>query len=113
MSTKTWREKNVERIKAYNKKWYSRNRKKVITKILARRADLKEWWNEIKADLRCAKCGETHPYCLEFHHDDPKKKDITISDAIHQGWSRERILKEMAKCIVLCANCHRKLHWPI
>jgi len=30
---------------------------------------------------------------------------------IARNWSRKRILDEVAKCIVLCANCHRKMHW--
>jgi len=55
------------------------------------------------------KCGENYSACLEFHHN-IKSKEINISDAISRGWSMERIMKEIEKCIVLCANCHRKLH---
>jgi hypothetical protein len=113
MSTKAWRENNAEKMKAYRRAWYARNKKRAIARTVARRAELREWWNELKAKLLCAKCGETHPYCLEFHHEDPKKKDRAVSHAVHAGWSKERIIAEMAKCVVLCANCHRKLHWPI
>jgi hypothetical protein len=61
--------------------------------------------------MACAKCGESAPECLHFHHIDPSKKQITLADAIARGWSKERILGEMAKCRVLCANCHLKHHW--
>ena len=65
------------------------------------------WLDEYKATLSC-KCGESHPACLEFHHRDPSTKLFRISQAKHE--SRERILIEMAKCDVICSNCHRKLH---
>jgi hypothetical protein len=48
---------------------------------------------------------------LQFHHRNPREKDFTISNACSWGWSIERILKEMEKCDVLCANCHAKRHW--
>jgi hypothetical protein len=49
--------------------------------------------------------------CLQFHHIDPGTKEIELSTAISRGWSKKRILAEVAKCIVLCANCHLKHHW--
>lgn len=42
---------------------------------------------------------------------DPAAKEITLADAVAQGWSRDRILEEVGKCRVLCANCHFKHHW--
>jgi len=66
-----------------------------------------------KSSLQC-KYGDEDDYaCLDFHHRDPTKKEITISKAIDAGWSRERILKELEKCDVVCANCHRKIHKPL
>lgn len=69
-----------------------------------------EWVNNLKASLKCAKCGEAHPACLEFHHRDRKDKRATISLVIWR-WSRKRLMAEIEKCDVLCSNCHRKLHW--
>jgi hypothetical protein len=51
------------------------------------------------------------PECLHFHHDDPRQKDVTVAQAVVHGWSKQRILDEVAKCRVLCANCHAKHHW--
>jgi hypothetical protein len=56
-------------------------------------------------------CPENHPACLDFHHKNPKQKDFEIACAIRQGWTKPRILEEIEKCIVVCSNCHRKLHW--
>lgn len=57
----------------------------------------------------CVDCGEADPVVLEFDHIDRanKKQDITrMVTGMHYGW--ERIVEEIAKCVVRCANCHRK-----
>jgi hypothetical protein len=66
---------------------------------------------KIKSDKGCAKCGERHPACLEFHHLDPSVKGFNLAEAPTRVTDPTRILAEMAKCIVLCSNCHRKLHY--
>jgi len=61
---------------------------------------------------RCEKCGETRHYMLEFHHKDSSKKEFTIGDFMYsKGSTREGILKEIEKCVVLCANHHREYHY--
>lgn len=75
-----------------------------------RRLDMREWVNEIKSKLKCCKCPESEVICLDFHHLDPLEKDINIGDALGRGRSKENILKEIEKCVVLCSNCHRKVH---
>jgi predicted HNH restriction endonuclease len=45
---------------------------------------------------------------LDFHHIDKETKEFTIG-AIKKG-SKEKILKEIDKCVCLCANCHREFH---
>jgi hypothetical protein len=61
---------------------------------------------EFKAAKGCAHCEETDPICLELHHTDPTVKDLHPSAA----GGRKMFYKEAEKCIVLCANCHRKEH---
>lgn len=62
----------------------------------------------------CESCGCHDPRVLEFDHLDPKKKHKTISLLISQGysWSSDVVRREVRKCRVLCANCHR-LHTVI
>ena len=66
-----------------------------------------------KAGGRCCICGYSRCFdALEFHHKDRKTKEFDISDAV---WTRikhhpEELQKELDKCLLLCANCHRELH---
>ena len=57
----------------------------------------------------CSYCPETDPVCLDFHHRDPSTKMGNIGVMVHNAapWVLER---ELEKCIVICANCHRKIH---
>ena len=71
---------------------------------------IREWYNDYKSNLECDDCQETHPACLQFHHRKHSEKNFAISRAVLDGVSIKRILEEIAKCRVLCANCHLKLH---
>jgi len=70
----------------------------------------REWFNEFKKTLKCIKCGENHIACLDFHHRDPKQKEFSIAGAVSHS-NKEKVIKELEKCDVLCANCHRKHHY--
>ena len=55
----------------------------------------------------CVKCGYNKcPAALDYHHIDPSKKDINFVTAKH--WSWKRLVEELKKCVLLCANCHRE-----
>ena len=57
----------------------------------------------------CLLCGyDKCPAALEFHHVDPSIKDSAVSQMLYN--SKEKIEIEIAKCVVLCSNCHRKHH---
>jgi hypothetical protein len=61
----------------------------------------------------CIKCGYSKCVAaLEFHHTDPIQKDFIPSKFRHTSWEKNKdvIIKELDKCIVLCANCHREEH---
>ena len=99
--------------KIYRDNYYRRNKQTEIKRIAARRSEIRNWFLELKAILKCAECGEMRAVCLQFHHDNPNLKEKNISNAITYGWSKERILKEAEKCTVLCANCHIVYHATI
>jgi hypothetical protein len=63
---------------------------------------------EYKLAHPCSVCGESEPCCIDFHHTNTTQKDFTISSFKKKHWLK--VLNEIEKCIVLCANCHRKLH---
>ncbi len=56
----------------------------------------------------CVDCGEKDPIVLEFDHRDTKQKFKIIAKMLsgHYAWSS--VLKEVNKCDVRCANCHRR-----
>jgi hypothetical protein len=95
---------------AYDRVYYERHRALIVADRTRRRRELGEWFAIFKQTLACARCGENDPACLDFHHRDPATKDMDLASVVHRGWSKARIFEEVAKCVVLCANCHRKLH---
>lgn len=66
---------------------------------------------DIKAERGCCVCGERHPACLEFDHCDPTQKVREVGKMADNACSWESIMAEVAKCDVLCSNCHRKRHY--
>lgn len=97
--------------KVYDKKRYLNNKEYFNEASKKQKQRNVGWIINLKSKLKCETCGENFPYCLEFHHKDEKEKDGDISRMISDGYSIERIEKEIEKCIVLCANCHRKEHY--
>ena len=59
---------------------------------------------------QCAECnGVFHPAVFDFHHVDGPVKDSDISSMLDAA-SIDRIDVELAKCKMLCSNCHRLEH---
>jgi hypothetical protein len=97
--------------KAWNRKHYERNRATYLAN--ARRNSARyyaESADRIIAYLRdhpCVDCGETDPLVLEFDHRDRSEKRQAVSVMLKNfGWAE--IEREIAKCDVRCANCHRR-----
>ena len=87
-----------------NKKYYREKQSRFRDQGLAR-----VW--QYKCKHPCGKCGEDHPACLVFHHRNPGDKDKCVSKMAANGTGWPRLLAEIQKCVVLCTNCHRKLHY--
>lgn len=68
--------------------------------------------SKIKTDRGCETCGyNANPHALQFDHIDPATKLISatgrrVTPSSMLGYSQSMILAEIAKCRVLCANCH-------
>ena len=74
------------------------------------RKEIKIWLDKYKSERGCSNCNEVRIATLDFHHIDPSTKTIEVSEAIRMRWSRSSIEKEIAKCSLICANCHRCEH---
>ena len=59
----------------------------------------------------CSKCGyNKNTSALEFHHLEPEHKDFHFGST--KTTNIDKIRKELEKCILVCANCHREIHYP-
>lgn len=91
------------------KRKYEGKRKEYIDAYHARRRD--EVRKQLDALLAqgCTRCSESDPSCLDFHHARGPKL-FNIPEAVHRTYGRKKLQEELDKCVVLCANCHRKEH---
>jgi hypothetical protein len=76
-----------------------------------RRARIRAWVEEFKKTRQCERCGYSDHRALDFHHREGEDKDFNVSDMVRLGLSRASIRREIDKCEVLCANCHRIEHY--
>lgn len=84
---------------AYRKDYIRSNREKALK-------DAEKYILEYLLQHPCLDCGEPDPIVLEFDHIDPSIKDGAI--AILKRSSLSKVKKEIEKCEVRCANCHRR-----
>lgn len=95
--------------KIYYQKAYERpERKKQIREAVDRRRQkLRALIHSLKTGS-CADCGKTYPpYVLDFDHREDKIENVSLL-VYKRGWSEKRIREEIAKCDLVCANCHRE-----
>lgn len=90
--------------------YYRRNSKKEIAYDKARTKKSIQRMDEYLADKSCADCGNSNRVVLEFDHV-RGKKHAAISDMVRRGYSWERIMDEVSKCEIVCANHHRIRTW--
>lgn len=104
----------IDCVRSQNQKSYKNHWKKNRIRIDANNyligERLREQCNQIKHNVGCHFCQEHDPVCLDFHHRDPSTKILNISEMVarHRRW--KTIQTEIEKCLVICANCHRKIH---
>jgi hypothetical protein len=59
----------------------------------------------------CADCGTEYPYyVMDFDHRPDEEKLVNLSNVRQRAnsWNTEKLMREIAKCDVVCANCHRE-----
>lgn len=123
---KQWRAKNPDKIKEYDhrnrerhrekrneymKKWYQKNKRHIREYERNRRKSRKNYVDNLKKKNNCVICGYSDYRALEYHHKDPNNKTLGIFRMVSTGYTVKRIKEEIKKCILVCSNCHRILHW--
>lgn len=100
-----------ERQREYSRRWYLSNKDRVRTAVRLRKKEQKERWDAYRAQHACSHCGFSHPAVIDFHHVIRTNKRSVNDLAIRQGNVNAAIREASEKCIPLCSNCHRILHW--
>ena len=97
----------------HNRKHYTNNKQSYIDTARKWQHVKRDWWVAYKQTLSCSHCSESRHWCLDFHHTDPSLKDDTVSQMVVSNRSKGAIMVEVAKCIVVCRNCHADIHYKI
>lgn len=102
--------KRKEKQKEYRDNWYQKNKEKHIQTSRINKARYKKAWDEFKASQKCSHCGLQHPAVIDFHHVIRGPEKQSVNKLVANG-RFAAAMKETEKCIPLCSNCHRMLHW--
>jgi thymidine kinase len=91
----------------YNVAYYARNREAEIARVTKRQQETLAWLRELRM-VPCLDCGGTFaPYAMDFDHRDPGAKSFNLGGSRAMLASRAALIEEIAKCDIVCANCHR------
>lgn len=87
-------------------RWCAECRAEQNTRV---RLEKRQFIDAHKLALGCFRCGYARvPSALHMHHTAPSVKEMTVAEAASRGWVHIR--RELAACVVVCANCHAELH---
>jgi len=79
--------------------------------LLTKEERIRAWTHAYKRARGCHRCNEDTAICLQFHHDGEKR--LGVGQMISDSYPIAEVLAEVEKCVVLCANCHRKEHYEV
>lgn len=97
-----------EYYKKNKQRYYSECKVCFKQRMLVRTREQADFIYSIVGD-KCSVCGYNKcDHALELHHVDPSKKEFSLSKS--RSYSKQKILAEIDKCVLLCANCHREVH---
>ena len=95
------------------RRYYQENREKHIRVIVARVARARLLALDVAGKHLtvnpCIDCGESDIRVLDFDHRPGTEKTQNVMYLVHNGYSVDRILAEIAKCDVRCRNCHARV----
>src|SRR4051794_10536145 len=94
-----------------SRRWYEANRVQHMANTSRRTKTARQEYTELMRtyllEHPCVDCGETDLRLLEFDHRPGEDKEVDIAQLVRTLASWKRIEREMGKCDVRCANCHR------
>lgn len=97
--------------RAYHRLYYQRNKSRFIAKNRRNKNRQRKRLRAILWGVKqcpCQDCGDTfHPWVMELDHREGTKKEAAVANLASKGCTDARLLEEIDKCDVVCANCHR------
>ena len=91
----------------YQKSWYKKHPRSTARSHKTRQKERRDYVKSKKNNLPCLDCGISYPwYVMDFDHVRGKKQ-FNLSIVGSMICSFEKIDREIAKCDLVCANCHR------
>lgn len=97
---------------AAKRRYYMRSKQAIVDRTRQKRAEIRKWLIDYKTERGCKECGNKHPAVLDFHHTGGRK-ERGLTECANSQFSQQRLEEEIAKCIILCSNCHRISHWNL
>lgn len=92
-------------------RWRLKNTVKLAQDRRLQKESLYNWYLSLKSGP-CTDCNKILiPEVMEWDHLPEYTKSIMLSEAVKRRWARTSILKEIAKCELVCPNCHRYRTW--
>ena len=106
--------KNKEDERAYQRRWYNKNKRRLRAPRNLNRRRLTQHYKAVLARYKrmkgCFVCGEQRPWVLDFRAESGHE-DKAVSLLVFGYASWQRIKAEALLCVVVCANCHRDIHY--
>lgn len=94
-----------------SRQYYSENKEKHKRVVKENKKEyrllLKKWLDDTIRSKGCSCCEEKAICCLDFHHLEDKEEVVS---RLIGNLSVRRLEMEINKCVILCSNCHRKIH---
>lgn len=104
------RECNKERSRQHCHKYRDHHVKQVNRRRDEIRVTIKRIIQETKSTYGCQVCRKEYdPIVLDFHHKNPAEKSFNLFEAARWGYAVSTVIAEINKCVVCCANCHRRV----
>lgn len=108
-----YKAKNIRRTtckdccNALSRQHYEGNKQYYLDRNQQQRKKHRNKIKELKQSHPCTDCGQTFPYyVMEFDHINPENKSFNIGRSSKMN-SFKQIQEEIAKCDIVCANCHK------
>jgi predicted HNH restriction endonuclease len=106
-----YKDASVKKLKhaEYSRDYYVKNGEKVRKRAAELKREKRKEWAKFKSTIKCINCGFSHSAVIDFHHVD-RTNHRSVNLLAQQGKYKEA-MEEIKKCIPLCANCHRIVHY--